>query len=244
VNVLVLDDPHALAHRGAVEFQTLARTAIEQRGRFAVALSGGSTPKAMLGLLAAQEFARSVEWPSVHFFWGDERCVRREDTNSNFAMAKQALLGPIRAADANVHRMRGELEPHAGAADYNEQLKAFFAGSAIRFDLIYLGLGSDGHTASLFPGSAALHVTDMPCTPNHVPQDATAPWRLTLTYPALNAARAVVFLVEGAEKADVLAKVVDGPRDVERFPAQGVAPAEGTLTWLVDRAAATKLKRA
>jgi 6-phosphogluconolactonase len=244
VNVLVLGDPDAVAHRGAVEFQTLARTAIAQRGLFAVALSGGSTPKAMLGLLASQEFARSVEWPSVHFFWSDERCVPPEDPNSNFGMAKGALLGPIRAADANVHRMRGELEPHAGAADYKRHLEAFFGGSDIRFDLIYLGLGSDGHTASLFPGSAALQATDVPCAPNHVPQDATAPWRLTLTYPALNAGRAVVFLVEGAGKADVFAKVVDGPRDVERFPAQGVKPVDGTLTWLVDRAAAAKLKRA
>lgn len=240
--MLVLGDPHALAHRGAVEFQTLARRATAQRGRFAVALSGGSTPKAMLGVLASQEFARGVEWPSVHFFWSDERCVPPDDPNSNFGMAKQALLGPIRAADANVHRMRGELAPHAGAADYNEQLKAFFGASDIRFDLIYLGLGSDGHTASLFPGSAALHVTDVPCVANHVPQDATLPWRLTLTYPPLNAGRAVVFLVEGTAKADVLAKVLDGPRDVERFPAQGVQPADGTLTWLVDRTAASKLK--
>lgn len=241
--MLVLDDPEALARRGAVEFQTLARTAIAQRGRFAVALSGGTTPKAMLELLAKPEFTRGVQWPSVHFFWSDERCVPAEDPNSNFGMAKRALLGPIRAAEANVHRMRCELEPHAGAADYNRQLLTFFGPSDIRFDLIYLGLGSDGHTASLFPGSPALHVTDMPCAPNHVPQAAIAPWRLTLTYPALNAGRAVAFLVEGAEKADVLAKVLDEPRDVERFPAQGVAPAEGTLTWLVDRAAAAKLKR-
>lgn len=241
--MLVLGDPDALAHRGAVEFQTLARTAIAQRGRFAVALSGGTTPKAMFGLLATQEFAHGVDWSGVHFFWNDERCVPPEDPNSNFAMAKEALLDPIRAADANVHRMRGELAPPAGAADYTRQLETFFGGSNVRFDLIYLGLGSDGHAASLFPGSAALHVTDVPCAPNHVPQDATAPWRLTLTYPALNAGRAVVFLVEGAEKADVLAKVLEGPRDVERFPAQVVQPADGTLTWLVDRAAASKLKR-
>ncbi len=242
MNVVVADDPGALARMGALEFQRLARTSVEQRGRFAVGLSGGTTPKAMFGLLATPEFSRGVDWGGVHFFWGDERCVSLDDPNSNFSMAKRTLLDPIGAVDGNVHRMRGELEPHAGAADYCRQLDAFFAGDEIRFDLIYLGLGPDGHTASLFPGTAALEACDVPCVANHVPQNVATPWRLTLTYPALNAGRAIVFLVEGAHKADIVARVLEGPRE-PGLPAQGIALADGTLTWMVDRAAASKLQR-
>jgi 6-phosphogluconolactonase len=239
--VVVLDTPDNVAYQGADEFEVRARAAIADHGRFAVALSGGSTPRAMFELLASPDFAEDIDWPNIHFFWSDERCVPPDDERSNYAQALKALLAPLAIADGNVHRMRGELDPHSGAVDYNEQLAAFF-GSAVAFDLIYLGLGPDGHTASLFPGSAALGVVDQSCTAVHEPGNQVAPWRLTLTYPALNAARCDMFLVEGNGKAEVLASVLEGPRDIQHLPAQGVAPANGTLVWLVDKAAAGKLR--
>lgn len=239
--VVVLDTPDNVAYQGADEFEVRARAAIADHGRFAVALSGGSTPRAMFELLASPEFAEDIDWDHVHVFWGDERCAPPDDARSNYAQALAALLAPIAIPEANIHRMRAELDPHDAAVDYGEQLAAFF-GSVIAFDLIYLGLGPDGHTASLFPSTPALGVTDEPCTAVHVPANPVASWRLTLTYPVLNAARCDMFLVEGKDKADVLARVLEGPRDVLHLPAQGVDPAHGTLVWLVDKAAAGTLR--
>jgi 6-phosphogluconolactonase len=239
--IVVLDTPDNVASQGADEFEVRARAAIAEHGRFAVALSGGTTPRAMFALLASPGFAEDIDWQHVHFFWSDERCVAPDDGRSNYGEALKALLAPIEMPASNIHRMRGELDPHAGAVDYCEQLAAFF-GDDIAFDLIYLGLGPDGHTASLFPGATTLRVTDQLCAAVHVPDNAVAPWRLTLTYPALNAARCAMFLVEGKEKADVLARVLEGPRDIQRLPAQGVAPVPGTLVWLVDKRAAAQLR--
>jgi 6-phosphogluconolactonase len=239
--IVVLDTADSVASQGADEFEVRARAAIAEHGRFAVALSGGTTPRAMFSLLASPEFAEDIDWRHVHFFWSDERCVPPDDGRSNYGEALRALLAPIEMPASNIHRMRGELDPHSGAVDYCEHLTAFF-GDDVAFDLIYLGLGPDGHTASLFPGSPALSVTDQLCAAVHLPDNAVAPWRLTLTYPVLDAARCVMFLIEGKEKADVLARVLEGPRDIQRLPAQGVAPVNGTLVWLVDKPAAEKLR--
>lgn len=239
--IVVLDTPDEVANQSADEFEVRARAAIAEHGRFAVALSGGSTPRAMFELLASPQFAEDIDWQHVHFFWGDERCVPPDDERSNYKQALEMLLAPLAVPDSNIHRIRGELDPHDAAVDYGEQLAAFF-GADISFDLIYLGLGPDGHTASLFPGSAALSVAGQPCTAVHAPENAVAVWRITLTYPALNAARCAMFLVEGEKKADVLARVLEGPPDVQRLPAQGVAPVRGSLVWLVDQAAAGKLR--
>lgn len=223
-------------------FAETAKVAFAQRGRFVVVLSGGSTPKAMLTLLAGPEFAADIDWRRVHVFWGDERMVAPEDPNSNYGMANAALLSKVPIPQAQVHRMQGELEPHDAASQYSEDLRRFFGGPT-SFDLAFLGLGPDGHTASLFPRTSALGVRDVPCVANQVgSENVVSPWRLTLTYPALNASRAVVFLVEGDLKAAIVAEVLDGPRDPERLPAQGIAPA-GTLTWLLDAAAASKLRQ-
>lgn len=239
--VVVLDTPADLAHQAAVEFEVRARAAIEEHQRFAVALSGGTTPGALFSLLASPEFAEDIDWPHVHIFWSDERCVPPTDRVSNYAQAKAALLDAIEVPQANIHRMRGELEPERGAQDYCDQLKAFFGGDVV-FDTIYLGLGEDGHTASLFPYNAALDVVDRPCVAVRVPDNPIAHWRLTLTYPVLNAAQAVIFLVEGAAKTDMLTRVLEGPTDAHQLPAQGVAPEHGSLVWLVDKAAAARLK--
>jgi len=233
----ICDSPAALATRAADGFASACEQAIRERGRFAVALSGGTTPRAMLEALAE----RALAWPNIHFFWSDERCVGPEDPDSNYGMARAALLDRAGVPPPNVHRMKGELEPRAGARDYSEALRVFFTAWPI-FDLVYLGLGPDGHTASLFPGTTALDVTDETCVANRVGGQVPSPWRLTLTYPTINAARRVRFLVEGAKKADILKQVVEGAQDVERYPAQGIAPGSGDLRWLIDAAAAARLE--
>ncbi len=238
----IVESPAAVAEAGADAFVHAAGLAIAARGRFAVALSGGSTPKAMLSLLAEVAHARKVDWRHTHLFWSDERCVGPEDPESNYGMARHALLSGGLVPDTNVHRMMGEIEPHMGALDYSLRMRSFFGVSPPVFDLIYIGLGPDGHTASLFPHTAALKVSDQPCAANRVDYAGIAsPWRLTLTYPALNAGRAVVFLVEGAAKADILHRVLSSPADRDELPAQGVIPRRGALTWLVDRPAASLL---
>jgi len=238
--VVVVESPAALAARGAEEFVHACARAVAARGRFAVALSGGTTPRAMLSLLAA----RALDWSAVHFFWGDERCVPPDDPASNYGMARAALLSKVVVPEANVHRMRGELPPDDGADAYDDVLRAFFAGGTPAFDLVFLGLGPDGHTASLFPGTPALGAIDRWCVANEVTEPVASPWRLTLTYPVLNAARRVAFLVEGADKAAILRTVVDGKKDVRRYPAQGIAPTDGEVAWLVDAAAASQLRTA
>ena len=239
--IVALDTPDDVAYQGADEFEVRARAAIAEHGRFTVALSGGSTPRAMFELLASPEFAEDIDWTNVFFFWGDERCVPPDDERSNYHLALNALLAPMAIPETNIFRMRGELEPHDGAVEYGERLAKFF-GSRLVLDLVYLGLGPDGHTASLFPRSSALDVLDLPCAAVHVPGNAEAEWRLTLTYPVLNAARCAMFLVESKDKAGVLARVLEGPTDVANLPAQGIAPAHGTLVWLADLAAASGLR--
>ena len=235
--LITVADPQLLAARAADEFAANALLAIRDRSRFAVALSGGSTPRAMLEALSA----RRLDWPAIHFFWSDERCVGPDDPNSNYRMAREALLSRVGVPESNVHRMRGELAPSAGASAYDAELNAFFGNNAPVFDLLFLGLGPDGHTASLFPGTEALDIHDVWCAANQVNEPVASPWRLTLTYPAINAARRIIFLVEGVEKADILATVLGGEKDVRRYPAQGIAPTDGELVWLVDSAAAAKL---
>ncbi len=237
--LIVFDTPEKVASAGAAEFVTRSHAAVAARGKFAVALSGGHTPAAMFDLLAGPDFADLVAWENAHVFWGDERCVPPDDSASNYCMAHERLLSKVPVPQANVHRIRGELDPHAAAVLYREELQTFFGGPTA-FDLTYLGLGPEGHTASLFPGSPALDETELTCVATHVADAAVSPWRVTLTFPALNASRAVVFLVEGVEKAGIVAQVLEGERDVHRFPAQGIAP-RGTLLWLLDGAAASRL---
>ncbi|HXW50499.1 MAG TPA: 6-phosphogluconolactonase [Candidatus Acidoferrales bacterium] len=239
-DIVVVADPAALATQGAIEFQTRSHVAIKDHGWFAVALSGGTTPKAMFELLTGTDFAEDIRWDAVHLFWGDERCVPPDDPRSNYGMARAALIDKVSIPPENVHRMCGEDEPHEAAVAYDEELARFFEGPA-RFDLVYLGLGPDGHTASLFPDTTALGVMDRECVANLVGEKVASPWRLTLTYPPLNASRAVIFLVDGPGKADIVAQVLEGPSDPKRLPSQGIIPA-GDLVWLLDRAAASKLR--
>jgi 6-phosphogluconolactonase len=232
-------DPGVLAGAAADELIELARAAIAARGRCHVALSGGSTPKRMFELLAAMRGA--LAWEKVELWWGDERCVPPEHPDSNYGMARAALIAPLGLSVAQVHRMYGELDPGASARAYEDELRAAIGAPPV-LDVVLLGMGSDGHTASLFPESVGVDearrlVIANPVKSPLVPGGAAT--RITLTAPAINAARAVRFVVAGVDKAAALAAVLEGPRDPRRYPAQLIEAAD--LVWLVDEAAASQL---
>lgn len=240
-DVQVFDDPELVAREAAGLFVRLSVEAVAVRGAFSVALSGGSTPRRVYELLASDDYCTQVNWPSVHIFFGDERTVPPEHPDSNYRMANEALLSRVRLPAENIHRMEGVGDAAANASRYESGLRAFFGDvSWPRFDLVMLGMGDDGHTASLFPGSAALAEEQGWVVANWVEKFQT--WRITLTAPAINNARRVLFLVTGASKAERLREVLKGERDPHRLPSQLIQPHDGTLEWFVDRAAAAKLE--
>ena len=236
MSVQIHETPEQLAEAAARAFVERAAEAIAERGRFAVAFAGGSTPKATYEILA-RDHAEQVDWPNVHVFFGDERTVPPDHGDSNYRMARGALLD--RVPVGSVHRMRGELPPDEAAASYERELKEFFGGELPVLDLVMLGIGEDGHTASLFPETSALEVTDRPVVANPVPKLDTT--RLTLTVPVLNAAREVHFLVAGGDKAEALEEILEGDADPRAYPAKLVRPTGGPI-WMVDRAAAGSLR--
>ncbi len=200
---------------------------------FSIVLSGGGTPKLLYELLATPAYRDRLNWSKVEVYFGDERCVGPDHADSNYRMAHEAMLSKLPVPECNIHRMRGELPPEQAATEYGQLLKGKFHDGGP--DLVLLGMGDDGHTASLFPGTAALDETHHRCVANHVEKLDT--WRITMTYPFLNRSAAVLILVEGQKKAARLHEVLEGPRDPKRLPIQGIRPA-GKLTWLVDAAAA------
>jgi 6-phosphogluconolactonase len=241
--IVIKRDPAALAEEAARWFVAAAGEAIAARGRFTVALSGGSTPKALFALLAGSPWVDQVEWANVHVYWGDERTVPPSDSQSNYKMAKETLLDHVAIPAGQIHRIVAENpDPEGAATAYTTTLRQTFGlaeGEFPRFDLIHLGLGTEGHTASLFPGSPALSATA---------QLVAAPWvekldsyRITLTPPVINAAREVQFLAAGAEKAAMVRTILRDPHNPTEYPAQIVAPADGALVWLLDEAAAAEL---
>jgi 6-phosphogluconolactonase len=237
-------DAESLAGAAAHEFVRCAQKATADRGRFTVALSGGSTPKRLYQLLAAEPFRSQVDWGRVDFFWGDERCVPPDHPESNYRMAREAMLASLPVPAERVHRMEAERpDRDAAARDYQDVLARVFGAAAggepPAFDLALLGMGPDGHTASLFPHTDALRETVRWVVPNHVPQLHAN--RLTLTLPVFDRAREVLFLVAGADKAGRLVEVLAGPDDPERLPSQSIRPANGLILWFVDRAAAERL---
>jgi 6-phosphogluconolactonase len=236
--VTTFADADALARAAADLITVAAARAIAARGRFVIALAGGETPRATYAYLAHEPFLGRIDWSKVVVAWGDERCVPPDDLASNYRMARETLLDRVPIPPAHVLRLEGEREPREAAARYDAALRSLF-GDTPRFDLILLGLGDDGHTASLFPGTAALDARDAWAVANYVPKFDV--WRLTLTLPVLNAADEVVFLVTGAKKAAVLAEVVNHPGPDSPYPAARVQPARGTLRWLVDAHAAVEL---
>ncbi|MGB8507142.1 MAG: 6-phosphogluconolactonase [Pyrinomonadaceae bacterium] len=236
----VLDTPEQVAHAGATRFVNLAREAIEAKGNFSVALAGGNTPKRVYELLASEEFEGAVAWPHVHLFFGDERCVPHDDPASNYRMANEALLSHVAVPAANVHRIEGRGDAKANASLYEDALRGYFGDTEWpRFDLILLGMGDDGHTASLFPNSDALDEQSKWVAANRVAKlDA---WRITLTAPVINHAAHILFIVTGESKSVSLKGVLRDPHDPARLPAQLIRPFAGLVEWFVDRAAASRL---
>ena len=230
----IFEGPRELARAAAQTFVEEAAESIQEKGSFAVALAGGSTPKALYELLAT-EYRDTLDWKNVHAFFGDERTVPPDHEDSNYRMAYRALLSQVPVG--SVRRMRGELDPRKAATLYEQALRTFFGGTP-RFDLVLLGIGEDGHTASLFPSTPALDVTDRFVVENPVEKLGTI--RLTLTVPAINAANWIVFLVAGEGKAGALKEILEGNANPHEYPAKFVRP-KGGATWMVDRAAARLL---
>jgi 6-phosphogluconolactonase len=244
IETIVAPDTDALAALAAQHFVEGAEAAVAARGRARIAISGGSTPRAAFKLLAdpAQPWLARMPWQKLELFWVDERCVPPDDPDSNYRMTREAMLDQVPLAASQVHRMEGELEPDVAAARYDLLLRNAFHledADTPRFDLIALGMGPDGHTASLFPHTAALREMDRLVVANHV-QNKDA-WRITLTWPVINQGASVFFLIGGADKAQVLSQVFTGPRDTDRLPSQLIRPASGILTLILDKASAALL---
>jgi 6-phosphogluconolactonase len=241
--IRVFADLTELTRAAAGEVARLAESAVAERGRFTWALSGGSTPRPVYESLAGDPYRERLPWSAIHTFWGDERHVPPDHPESNYRMAREAMIDRVPVPAGNVHRVAAEdADARRAAAAYESELRSFFGlapGEWPAFDLMLLGIGPDGHTASLFPGSPALRERD------HL---VVAPWveaqrtfRITLTPPVLNHARLSLFLVSGEDKADALRAVIEGEREPDRYPAQVV---EGNVLWMVDRAAASRLENA
>ena len=235
----IFPGPLELACAAAAYFLDRSNEAVLRSGSFTVALAGGSTPKVLYKVLAqgGEQFRTEIYWPMIHFFWTDERHVAPDHSASNYRMANESMLSRVPVSEHKVHRIKSENPIAAEAAkEYEEEILKFVPGSPPRFDLILLGLGTDGHTASIFPGSEVLHETK---------RLVAAPWveklksyRITMTLQLINNASSIVFLVSGVEKAEIVREVLQGPK---RYPAQEVRPTKGELVWLLDREAASKL---
>jgi len=237
--IRVADDLEALSQSAAALFAAEAQKAGHARGRFAVALSGGFTPRRTLALLARPPFRDQVPWDRVHVFWGDERCVSLADPRSNAGWALKILLSQVPIPAAQVRPMACAQDPEAGARAYENLLREFFGDGPPRLDLVFLGLGGNGHIASLFPGHTVLKEKERWVVPVSGP--GLDLHRVTLTPVLFNRARLVAFLVAGRDKAWVLREVLAGPRDPRRLPAQLIHPENGEVLWLVDREAAALL---
>jgi 6-phosphogluconolactonase len=233
-DIIICHDADELARKAAEQFVSLAGAAIARSERFTVALSGGSTPRALYSLLASAEYRERIDWRGVHLFWGDERCVPPDHPESNYRMVQEALLSRINIPPANIHRMAGEKEPAEAATAYEDELRRFFQlteGQVPRFDLILLGLGEDGHTASLFPGSAALEEKEHLVATAYV--ERLKAHRLTITLPVINAAAQVSFLVSGESKSAILKALLGRDSDAAQYPAGKINPPTGELTWFI-----------
>jgi 6-phosphogluconolactonase len=242
MQIAIYPDTNTLSHEAAQFIVRLANEAIVTRGRFTIALSGGSTPKVLYGLLGDEPYRSQIDWVQVDIFWSDERCVPPDSEESNYYLAQQVLLNKIPIPAGQVHRMPAD-QPDRDAASqaYTEEMQRTFGTNGIpNFDLIQLGMGPEGHTASLFPHQPSLHEQQRLVMPVSVPKPP--PLRLTFTPPLLNAARQVLFLVTGAEKADAVQAVLEGEYDPDEYPAQIVRPDNGEVVWMLDNAAAAKLK--
>jgi 6-phosphogluconolactonase len=237
--VLIFPDIDALSRAAAERFVSLSETAIRSRGRFATALSGGSTPRRLYSFLGSSPYGENINWKMVHLFWVDERCVSPSHGDSNYKLVADELLFKVAIREENIHRIHGEEKPELAAEQYEEELRRFFAPSRDPvFDLVVLGAGADGHTASLFPGSALLQERARAVVP--VYREKPGINRVSLTLPVLNRAAHVLFLVSGTEKADMVYEILAN-ENRKQYPAGLVQPTDGELFWFIDKAAASKL---
>lgn len=232
--IRVLPTPQAVAQAAAREVLQAASAAIAQRGAFALSLAGGNTPSELYRVLADEPYLHQIDWSKVEIYFGDERCVAPEDPQSNFRMASETLLDVVPVPPANIHRIRGEAEPEAAAKDYGQMLKSRFGEGGV--DLALLGMGQDGHTASLFPGSPALDEMHHRCVATYV--DKLRMWRISMTAGFLNRSGLVLVLVTGQEKAATIQDVLESEPDPHRLPIQAINPPAGRMLWLLDAAAA------
>jgi 6-phosphogluconolactonase len=244
--IQIVANAEALYRTAAEEFVRQVREAVPRKGLFTVALSGGSTPKGLYSLLASEATLRGrLPWDKIHIFWGDERHVPPDHRDSNYRMASEAMLSKVSIPPANVHRIKCEdLDASKVADEYEQTLRNFFhlaAGQFPRFELVLLGMGPDGHTASLFPGTDAVREAQRLVLANWVEQFNT--YRITLTAPVLNNAACLIFLVSGKEKAEALRAVLEGEAQPDSLPSQLIHPTNGRLLWLVDQSAARSLQR-
>ncbi len=244
--IIIVENPEKLAVAAAREFLRLAVEAVQAKGFFTAILSGGQTPKGLYELLASKShpFRESIPWDGIHFFWGDERHVSPHNPDSNFRMVEEAMLSKVPVIRDNVHRIKAENPNAVGVAeDYEQLLKEYFhlkTGEVPRFDLVLLGMGGDGHTASLFPGTSALNNREHLVAASWVEKFNS--YRITLTPAVLCNANRIIFLVSGEEKAETLKSVLEGEYQPERLPAQFIRPVSGKLLWLLDRSSARLLK--
>jgi 6-phosphogluconolactonase len=234
--VKIYQSPEAVATAAADLTVSLASSAIKDRGRFSMALSGGSTPRLLFSLLASPAYRDRIDWSKVFLFWGDERCVPPDHADSNYKMARETLLEKVPILEDHIHRMRGEDKPEVAAAAYEQTLRLFFNNQDPVFDLILLGMGDDGHTASLFPNSDTLKETKKWVISTHV--EKVGQDRITFTRGTINCARVVAFLVTGEGKSERLEQVINGAFKPQEQPAQYISPDKGQVLWLVDTAAA------
>lgn len=239
--IRVCTDIEDMSHAAAELFAAEARQAVQARSRFVVALAGGSTPRRTYELLVQEPFRELVPWQNTHVFWGDERCVPADDPRNNALMARQALLDHVPVPSEQVHPMICDPSPRAAAVEYEALLRSFFANGRPQFDLVLLGLGDNGHTASLFPGNSVLEEQQRWVAEVYVAEEELH--RLTLTAAAINQAAMVVFLVSGHGKAPILRKVLKEAQDSHSIPARLIKPVDGGLLWLVDRDAASLLRQ-
>ncbi len=240
--IRIFNDLEDLSRAAAILFIEQAEQAIAERNRFLVALNGGSTPTRLFQLLATDEHEKA-DWSKVHIFWGDERCVPPDDSGSSYGQARDILLSHVFIPDVNIHRIQGELGPVEASKDYSLTLNGFASPPFEwpRFDLVYLGMGEDGHTASLFPGSPVdVPEPTMPVTAYYQDRPAN---RVTLTPIVFNSARMVVFMATGEKKAKPLAEVLSDRYNPAQYPAQRINPNDGRLMWLVDKTAASRLPK-
>ncbi|CAL1520437.1 6-phosphogluconolactonase [Chitinophaga sp. MM2321] len=236
----IAKDPAQLSENVAAWISNYIQDVLQEQERFTFVLSGGNTPKQLYALLAKAPYNQIIPWEKIHFFWGDERAVPFEDERNNARMAFDVLLDKVGVNPDHIHIMRTDIEPEAAAAEYEKILKSYFKKEENTFDLVLLGMGDDGHTLSLFPGTAVVH--EQKSWVKAFFLQAQDMYRITLTAPVVNNAACVLFLTTGAGKAFTLKNVIEGTFDAEKFPSQLIRPQDGELHWFVDEAAASAME--